>query len=162
MERSNQDFSWLRALKPRDLSAPTMSFLGWERSNHEFSGVGGIFGITVAAGPFWKVFRMSEKTKTRAGAPSPRHDSRWKRSDHKFSRLGTLRPRVFSAGSAQTMSFLGWGRSDHEFSRLGALIPRVMSAGSAQTTSFLGRERSNHVFSRLGSLKPSIFSAGSA
>ena len=84
------------------------------------------------------------------------------RSDHELSPLGALRPRVFSTGSAQTMSFLGWKRSNHEFSHLGALKPRVFSAGSAQTMSFHGWERSDHEFSRLGALKPCIFATGSA
>ena len=44
-------------------------------------------------------------------------------SDHEVSRLGALRPRGFSTGSAQTNNFLDWERSDHEFSRLGALRP---------------------------------------
>ena len=71
--------------------------------------------------------------------------------------LGALKPRVFSTGSAQTMSFHGWERSNHEFSRLGALKPCIFAAGSAQTMSFLDWQRSQHVFSRLGALRTRVW-----
>ena len=60
--------------------------------------------------------------------------------------LGALKPLVFLAGSAHTMSFVGWECSKHEFSRQRALKPRIFAAGIAQTEHFLSWERLGHEF----------------
>ena len=64
----------------------------------------------------------------------------WERSNHVFSRLRALKPRVFSAGSAETMYFLDWERSNHEFSRLAALKQRIFSTGSAEDTNLASHD----------------------
>ena len=90
---------------PRVVSAgiaQTMSFLGWKRSDQEFSRLGA----------FKPCFFLGWERPGIFSAKSPQTRSFlcWKRSNYEFSSLGAFKPRVFSGGGAETMYFLDWER----------------------------------------------------
>ena len=132
---------WIRPLGP---SAGTRN-----AQNHEFSRVGGTLRKAVAAGPFWKVSQIAEKT--RAGAPLAATRFRVRAlpgAQHTVKYAVSAFPGAQHTVKYEVSAFPGahrnvkyevwvfpgahsinkrfrrsWERSDHEFSRLGALRP---------------------------------------